>query len=103
MIILITDLQQSSHTAMMIKERPSLMLRKFMRHLASKGASENHTSSQRPEGPSYSPESCWPYGPFQKQYCFFYGTLMDQSTLARILQLPEPPSMRPARVVGYHV
>ncbi|CAG7937610.1 unnamed protein product [Penicillium nalgiovense] len=89
--MLVTNLQ-SSLTVMMNKDRPSLMQRKFMQFFAEDDASEGHTSSQ-----------CWEPEPFRKQYCFFYGTLMDPPTLARILQLPEPPTMRPAKVVGYHI
>ncbi|KAI0470558.1 hypothetical protein GGR56DRAFT_133916 [Xylariaceae sp. FL0804] len=32
---------------------------------------------------------------------FFYGTLAQPSTLQRILSLGEPPTIRPAKVVGY--
>lgn len=84
----------------MTTNRPSLMHRKFMQFFAEQDdASEGHTSSQCPVdlSDSYTPE------PFQKQYCFFYGTLMDPPTLASILRLPEPPVMRPAKVVGYHI
>lgn len=84
----------------MTTDRPSLMQRKFMQFFAEQGdASEGHTSSQCPANPShsYTPE------PFEKQYFFFYGTLMDPPTLASILQLPERPIMRPAKVVGYHI
>ncbi|KAJ5420191.1 hypothetical protein N7465_002710 [Penicillium sp. CMV-2018d] len=85
----------------MTTDRPSLMQRKFMEYLAEHdAASEGRTSSQGPANPS--PSSLTPE-PFERKYCFFYGTLMDPPTLARILQLPEPPIMRPAKLIGYHI
>lgn len=41
------------------------------------------------------------YDAFRKEYYFFYGTLMDSSTLARVLQLPSRPMLYPAKIVGY--
>lgn len=76
------------------------MEQKFMQLFADEAAGR---SPQRPEFPSNLPGWHWLHDPFPKQYCFFYGTLMDPSTLARILQLPEPPILRPAKVIGYHV
>lgn len=43
------------------------------------------------------------YDAFLPGYFFFYGTLMDPSTLASVMQVPTPPPMQPARVVGYSV
>ncbi|OQD63054.1 hypothetical protein PENPOL_c010G09259 [Penicillium polonicum] len=85
----------------MTTDRPSLMQRKFMEYLAEHdAASEGRTSSQGPANPS---PSSFTIEPFEMIYCFFYGTLMDPPTLARILQLPEPPIMRPAKLIGYHI
>lgn len=41
------------------------------------------------------------YGAFRKEYYFFYGTLMDSATLAKVLQLPLRPMLYPAKIVGY--
>ncbi|KFY10393.1 hypothetical protein V491_07669 [Pseudogymnoascus sp. VKM F-3775] len=40
--------------------------------------------------------------PFCKEFHFFYGTLMDPQTLAKVLKLDNLPSLIPARVSGYH-
>lgn len=42
---------------------------------------------------------------FKKRYCFFYGTLKDSARLAEVLHLPDvqPPKLRPAKLVGYHI
>lgn len=39
--------------------------------------------------------------PFQEEYYFFYGTLMDRHLLARILQHPTRLDLRPARITGW--
>ena len=41
------------------------------------------------------------YKAFRKQHYFFYGTLMDPTTLAKILQLRGRPYLGSARLVGY--
>lgn len=38
-----------------------------------------------------------------KELYFFYGSLMYPRMVQHVLQLPEPPEMRPAEVVGYRV
>lgn len=38
--------------------------------------------------------------PFIEGY-FFYGPLMDPATLAKVLQLSEPPKLRPARAMSH--
>lgn len=47
-----------------------------------------------------------PLGPewdeFTEQYYFFYGTLMDPSTLSEVLLLHSLPELRPAKIWGYH-
>ncbi|PYI00257.1 hypothetical protein BO78DRAFT_330498, partial [Aspergillus sclerotiicarbonarius CBS 121057] len=72
------------------------MARKFLSEIAK-------PKHQRHKPTSTSPEQPWPVVTFDKdRYYFFYGTLMDPSTLARVLQLPEAPKMHPARILGYH-
>ncbi|KAK7756260.1 hypothetical protein SLS62_001856 [Diatrype stigma] len=39
----------------------------------------------------------------KKKPYFFYGSLMDASTLQRVLGLGERPQLEPASIVGYHV
>lgn len=41
------------------------------------------------------------YHAFRKEYYFFYGSLMDASTLAKVLQLSSLPMLYPAKIVGY--
>ncbi|KAK2762699.1 hypothetical protein FQN54_000873 [Arachnomyces sp. PD_36] len=41
------------------------------------------------------------YGTFRKQFYFFYGTLMDHSTLATVLNLQDRPQLFPAKITGY--
>ncbi|MCJ1264034.1 hypothetical protein MMC22_003905 [Lobaria immixta] len=38
-----------------------------------------------------------------KFHMFFYGTLMDPTTLQWVLELPSPPVLRPATVTGFAV
>lgn len=47
------------------------------------------------------PTEAAPTWTFRKEHYFFYGSLMDPSTLARILQLPSPPNLRPAQIVNF--
>lgn len=86
----------TQHPAAMGKSRPSCMVRKFLNYDPSKDPRQFQLASDD------SAESSWPSDPFRQAYYFFYGTLMDPSTLAKVLQLPEPPTMRPAKVVGFH-
>ena len=39
--------------------------------------------------------------PFQKTLFFFYGSLMDSTTLTKVLNLTEPPILQPATIIGY--
>lgn len=39
---------------------------------------------------------------FSKEYHFFYGTLMDAQTLAKVLKLDSLPLLVPAKISGYH-
>lgn len=41
------------------------------------------------------------YDTFRKQFYFFYGTLMDSSTLAAVLKLQDRPRLFPAKIIGY--
>ncbi|KAJ5797703.1 uncharacterized protein N7503_006999 [Penicillium pulvis] len=76
---------------------PSLMVRKFLDYEASDDTKSDLPASIEP------PESGWPRMPFRSGYFFLYGSLMDPLTLTRVLQLSDPPRMRPARVVGYEI
>ncbi|OBT61275.1 hypothetical protein VE03_09379 [Pseudogymnoascus sp. 23342-1-I1] len=64
---------------------PSLMSRKFIH------AAESNYSP--PPLPVYS---------FCKEFQFFYGTLMDAQTLAKVLKLHNLPLLVPAKISGYH-
>ncbi|KAJ5698419.1 hypothetical protein N7462_000424 [Penicillium macrosclerotiorum] len=79
---------------------PSLMVRKFMNHSAS-----GHESTQSMTAPlNPSQEGSAPADPFERQYCFFYGTLMDPETLSQVLRTSDSlPIMSRARVIGYDI
>ncbi|KFY79453.1 hypothetical protein V499_01582 [Pseudogymnoascus sp. VKM F-103] len=52
-------------------------------------------------------ESNYSYPPlrkraFSKEFHFFYGTLMDPQTLAKVLKLNNLPRLIPAKISGYH-
>lgn len=83
----------------------SPMARKFLKEDAK-------TDAEKQSQPSFSIETTevddkpsfpWPYDITDKGWYFFYGTLMDSSTLAKVLQVAEPPRLRPARVIGYEI
>ncbi|OQE17376.1 hypothetical protein PENFLA_c024G09881 [Penicillium flavigenum] len=85
----------------MSDNRPSLMVRKFL---------EDNDSAvvlrQKQKASDSSAEDCWTgdRDPLQRQYCFFYGTLMDSHTLSRALKSSRPPPvMRRARVTGFEI
>jgi gamma-glutamylcyclotransferase (GGCT)/AIG2-like uncharacterized protein YtfP len=71
------------------QKRPSAMTRKFQ--LAAEGGEvdvdifQNYVPSP--------PPTVW----------FFYGSLMDPSTLQSVLSLAERPKLRPANLPGYHL
>lgn len=50
-------------------------------------------------GPDFD-DSC--FTRFRAETYFFYGTLMDPATLAKVLKLDHHPSLQPATVFGYH-
>lgn len=83
----------------MSDKRPSLMLRKFLEYNDSADTlGHSQTTSDN------SAEDGWPRDPFQRKYCFFYGTLMDPRTLCQVLKSPERPRiMRRARVIGFEI
>lgn len=56
---------------------------------------------QYSEGKAWEQNADYDYNAFRKEYYFFYGTLMDPSTLARVLQLPSRPQLYPAKIVGF--
>jgi gamma-glutamylcyclotransferase (GGCT)/AIG2-like uncharacterized protein YtfP len=61
----------------------SIMAQKFLAY--------NEEQHSRPPNPNV----------FCKQLYFFYGTLADPATLAKVLNLPSQPVLRPAKVTGY--
>lgn len=38
---------------------------------------------------------------FRKEFYFFYGSLMDSETLAKVVKLGVRPELRPAKIIGY--
>jgi gamma-glutamylcyclotransferase (GGCT)/AIG2-like uncharacterized protein YtfP len=70
---------------MTIEKRPSLMVRKFL----------------QAQGRAWEPDPNFDYNAFRKELYFFYGTLMDPSTLAKVLQHRDLPDLLPATIVGY--
>lgn len=64
---------------------PSLMSRKIVQ------AAESNYSPPPPR-----------VHPFRKEFHFFYGTLMDAQTLAKVLKLDNLPHLVPAKISGYH-
>jgi gamma-glutamylcyclotransferase (GGCT)/AIG2-like uncharacterized protein YtfP len=48
-------------------------------------------------------EQNMPGVPFQLVHMFFYGSLMDPEVLQAILDLPEPPTTRPATISGFRI
>lgn len=65
-------------------ERLSLMARKFL----------------QAEQSNYSPPR-QPIHAFRKKFHFFYGTLKDAQTLAKVLNLHDLPVLVPAKIIGY--
>ncbi|KAJ5655658.1 hypothetical protein N7507_007608 [Penicillium longicatenatum] len=98
----IADVLQDPRTDTMRKTLPppSLMVRKFMNHNASgQESNQNRTPSSNP-----SQEGSTSADPFERQYCFFYGTLMNPETLSRVLRTSDSLLiMSRARVIGYDV
>lgn len=79
---------------------PSLMVRKFLNYNAS-----GHESTQSmTASPTPSQEGSTLANPFERQYCFIYGTLMGPETLSQVLSTSDSlPIMSRARVIGYDV
>ena len=53
-------------------------------------------------GRAWQPDLDYDYGTFRKQHYFFYGSLMDPATLAKVLRLKYRPILQPAHIIGYH-
>lgn len=68
----------------MTMPQPSLMVRKFLMG-----------------GDLWEPDPNFDYNAFRKELYFFYGTLMDSSMIAKVLDLKERPVLRPAKITGY--
>ncbi|KAI9864847.1 MAG: hypothetical protein M1813_002617 [Trichoglossum hirsutum] len=65
----------------------SIMARKFL--MDAEGV---HSQGLDPSNPCYA---------FYKKFYFFYGTLMDPATLAKVLSRSDQPVLRPAKIIGY--
>jgi gamma-glutamylcyclotransferase (GGCT)/AIG2-like uncharacterized protein YtfP len=65
-------------------QRPSKIVRKFLRSGTAWDAEPNANLSG-----------------FSKEIYFFYGSLMDPSTLTKVLDLKDRPSLHPAWITGY--
>ncbi|KAI9784556.1 MAG: hypothetical protein M1839_001778 [Geoglossum umbratile] len=61
----------------------SIMARKFLAY--------NEEQHSHPPNPDI----------FRKELYFFYGTLTDPATLAKVLDLPNQPVLRSAKIIGY--
>lgn len=70
------------------------MVRKFL-------ARDESDNVEEPRVETCYNEAGEPKEPFIEGYFFFYGPLMDPDTLAKVLQLSEPPKLRPARVMSH--
>lgn len=79
---------------------PPLMVRKFLN-----SSTSGHGSTEGlPKSRNSTQEVPFPMELFERQYCFFYGTLMDPETLAQVLRISDsPPIMRRAKVIGYDI
>lgn len=53
------------------------------------------------QGGAWQPDPNIAYEAFPKEHYFFYGSLMDHSTLANVLKLRHPPELLPAKIFGY--
>ena len=53
-------------------------------------------------GRAWQPDPNYDYKAFRKEQYFFYGSLMDPATLAKVLGLKYRPELHPAHIIGYH-
>lgn len=63
------------------------MMRKFMKAAENRGHLANKPAPAR----------------FEEIFYFFYGTLMDSSTLSKVLNHPGQPELHPAMLFRYHM
>ena len=53
-------------------------------------------------GRAWQPDPNYDYHAFRKVHYFFYGSLMDPATLAKVLGLKYRPVLQPTHIIGYH-
>jgi gamma-glutamylcyclotransferase (GGCT)/AIG2-like uncharacterized protein YtfP len=70
-----------------MEKRPSLMVRKFLQF-------QTH-------GRAWEADPNFDYSAFRRKFYFFYGSLMDPSTLAHVLGLRDQPQLLPSKIIGY--
>jgi gamma-glutamylcyclotransferase (GGCT)/AIG2-like uncharacterized protein YtfP len=68
-----------------MQKHPSLMARKFLQS----------------QGRAWEGDPNVDYYAFRKELYFFYGSLMDPSTLAHVLELRDRPQLLPSKIIGY--
>jgi gamma-glutamylcyclotransferase (GGCT)/AIG2-like uncharacterized protein YtfP len=68
-----------------MEKRPPLMVRKFLLN----------------QGRAWEDDPNVGYNAFHKELYFFYGSLMDPSTLAHVLKLRARPQLLPSKITGY--
>ncbi|KAI9671971.1 MAG: hypothetical protein M1817_002298 [Caeruleum heppii] len=76
----------------MTKKEMSLMARKFL--AAQNGSPVFSLRSSTPEVP---------YGSYEKPVYFFYGSLSDPATLAKVLRRSDMPELLPAKTLRYTI
>ena len=54
-------------------------------------------SQQNAQARTYQPD------PWKPPHYFFYGSLMDERQLIKVLRLESPPVLKPASIVGYSI
>jgi hypothetical protein len=68
-----------------MEKRPPLMVRKFLQD----------------QGRPWEDDPNVDYNAFRKELYFFYGSLMDPSTLVHVLKLRDRPQLLPSKIIGY--
>jgi gamma-glutamylcyclotransferase (GGCT)/AIG2-like uncharacterized protein YtfP len=68
-----------------MQKRPLLMARKFL----------------QAQGRAWEDDPIVDYYAFRKELYFFYGSLMDPSTLAHLLELRDQPQLQPSKIISY--
>jgi gamma-glutamylcyclotransferase (GGCT)/AIG2-like uncharacterized protein YtfP len=68
-----------------MEKSPPLMVRKFLQD----------------QGQAWEDDPNVDYNAFRRELYFFYGSLMDPSTLAHVLKLRDRPQLLPSKIIGY--